>query len=556
MRRPWFRRDRPPSIIATLVALTWLAAAVAVPSDPAGWQVYGLLSIPMELAVAVAAFVIVPPLARSGLVRWLLALAVTALIVLKVWDALIHLALGRTVDVYVDGDTIGATWELTVGNIGIAGAFLAATVLALVLLALLAVNAAAIRTLQRVCASRPANVAALALAVVALLVWGVWKYWDRGIWGPARPVNDVATVLVGDQIRRFQNALNAEPAFRAAERQDPVAGIQPPALFSGLEGADVVLIFVESYGRSALDDPLYAPTGRAAIEAGQAQLDAAGVLSTSGWLTSPTLGGLSWLAHSTIASGMWIDSQLDYNLLITGDRPALARLFGRAGYDTLIVAPQIVNAWPERAFFGYDRTLFWDGLGYGGKPFGWVQMPDQYVLAAFERLKRPAGSSRPLFAEIDLATSHAPWTPLPQGQVPWDQIGDGTVFDPWTEQGESPRAMWLDGDKVRAAYIRSIDYSMRTVANWAATYLDDHTIAIVLGDHQPAPIVIGDSQAREVPVHVLSRDPHMLEPFREWGFADGMNPDRSGTVRAMSDFRGWFVETFSERGRTISGDGG
>jgi hypothetical protein len=116
--------------------------------------------------------------------------------------------------------------------------------------------------------------------------------------------------------------------------------------------------------------------------------------------------------------------------------------------------------------------------------------------------------------------------------------------------------MWLDSDKVRAAYIRSIDYSLRTVANWAATYLDGHTIAIVLGDHQPAPIVIGDSPAREVPVHVLSRDPHLLAAFRDWGFADGMNPDRSGTVRPMSDFRGWFVETFSEPGRIISGDQG
>ena len=114
MRRPWFRRDRPPPIIATLVALVWLVAAVAVPSDPAGWHLYGLLSIPMELAVAVAAFVLVPPLARSGLVRWILALAVTALLVLKVWDALIHLSLGRTVDAYVDGNTLGASWDLAV----------------------------------------------------------------------------------------------------------------------------------------------------------------------------------------------------------------------------------------------------------------------------------------------------------------------------------------------------------------------------------------------------------------------------------------------------------
>jgi hypothetical protein len=46
---------------------------------------------------------------------------------------------------------------------------------------------------------------------------------------------------------------------------------------------------------------------------------AAGFSAKSTFLTSPTFGGISWLAHSTLQSGMWIDigavSQLTFEFL-------------------------------------------------------------------------------------------------------------------------------------------------------------------------------------------------------------------------------------------------
>ena len=62
-------------------------------------------------------------------------------------------------------------------------------------------------------------------------------------------------------------------------------------LLTGLRGKDVLLVFVESYGRTALDVPVI----ESALEAGTRRLQKAGFSSRSGFLGSPTFGGLSWL---------------------------------------------------------------------------------------------------------------------------------------------------------------------------------------------------------------------------------------------------------------------
>ena len=56
--------------------------------------------------------------------------------------------------------------------------------------------------------------------------------------------------------------------------------------------------------------------GRRRARPGDAALQAAGFSSRSAFLTSSTFGGLSWLAHSTMQSGVWVDNQLRYDQLV------------------------------------------------------------------------------------------------------------------------------------------------------------------------------------------------------------------------------------------------
>ena len=81
-------------------------------------------------------------------------------------------------------------------------------------------------------------------------------------------------------------------------------------------------------------------------------------------------------------------------------------------------------------------------------------MPDQYTLAKFQQFELDRGHM-PVMGEIDLVSSHTPWTPLPR-MVPWNRLGDGSIFDAMPGQGVSPGAAWQNSATVRRLYGQSI----------------------------------------------------------------------------------------------------
>mgnify|MGYP002526463374 FL=1 len=94
------------------------------------------------------------------------------------------------------------------------------------------------------------------------------------------------------------------------------------------------------------------------------------------------------------------------------------------------------------------------------------------------------------------------------------------------------------------SYAQSLDYSLQAMAEFAERFLDERTLLVVVGDHQAAPWVTGASDP-DVPVHVIARDPALLEPFFEWGFRAGPFPDPQDSPPRMDEFRDWFVRAFS-----------
>ena len=62
----------------------------------------------------------------------------------------------------------------------------------------------------------------------------------------------------------------------------------------------------------------------------------------------------------------------------------------------------IARPWPEGEFWGFEKIWRTGDMGYAGPHFGWAAIPDQYTLAAFERLEQAdeiigeyAGSANP-----------------------------------------------------------------------------------------------------------------------------------------------------------------
>ena len=242
---------------------------------------------------------------------------------------------------------------------------------------------------------------------------------------------------------------------------DPYRDAPGSDLLTSLQGKDVVFAFIESYGRVAVQGSSFSGGVDQVLRDGEAQLRADGYASQSAFLTSPTFGGLSWLAHSTFQTGLWVDRQPLYSEVIRSDRFTLSEAFGRAGWRTVSVVPSNSEPWSfGTSFYRFDTLLDANNVGYRGPSFGYARIPDQYTWKYFADHEL-AADHQPVMAEIDLVSSHTPWAPLPE-LVPWSQVGDGSVFGPQPDAGGVGDHR-LAGPEAGAAGVRRVHPSIRSV---------------------------------------------------------------------------------------------
>ncbi len=149
----------------------------------------------------------------------------------------------------------------------------------------------------------------------------------------------------------------------------------------------------------AIEESSVAPEVNEALAAGDKRLASAGFHSRSGFLISPTFGGGSWLAHSTLNAGLWVHNLRRYAQLIPERRFTLASAFNRAGWRTVDEDVSNNRPWPEgKHFYHWDKIYNRNQVGYKGPTFSYAAMPDQYIYSALQRLelgKRTAGRCSP-----------------------------------------------------------------------------------------------------------------------------------------------------------------
>jgi hypothetical protein len=205
--------------------------------------------------------------------------------------------------------------------------------------------------------------------------------------------------------------------------------------------------------------------------------------------------------------------------------------------------------WPQGGFYGFDRVYDSRNIGYRGPRFGYPTMPDQFTLDAVRRLELTPGERRPVMAEIDLISSHAPWSRTPRLVAQVD-VGDGSVFDGMPDTLPSEADIWPDQQRVRAAYAGAIEYSLRSVITYLGTYVDDDTVVVMVGDHQPATIVSGEHSGHDVPITVISHDPAVLDRIAGWDWDPGLRPSPDAPVWRMDAFRDELLAAFGPEGET------
>ena len=537
------RRPRARAVagrLGTGLALLLLWVALVAPAPTLGWSAtpVALVRLPIEGIVLVAGLLLLRGTPRTWLAV-VVGVLLGALLAVRVLDATFLATLYRPFNALTDWRYVGSARELVGDSMGPAVALLAVVGAGLLLVGLLVLTPLALLRVGRLVARH--RTPAWRVVAVAAVVWLVCAPLGLGV-GAGLPVaSTTAATLAAHEVTTVQAAVRDRAAFAAQIPVDAFGDARPEQLLTALRGKDVAVVFVESYGRVAVE---HSPDVATALAAGTSSLRAGGWSARSAWLTSPTFGGISWLAHSTLQSGLWVNSQQRYDQLLDSKRLTLAEAFSRAGWRTVGVIPANRRDWPEgRAFYGYDRIYDARTLGYAGPGYGYAPMPDQYTLSAFDRLELARPDRPPLMAEVDLVTSHVPWAPLPR-LVAWSTVGDGSVYLADAGKAATRDVVWSSTDRIRTAYGQTVAYSLDSVVSFLRGTADRDLVVLLLGDHQPVSVVSGDNASHDVPVSIVTRDPAVLSRIRAWGWHDGLRPATDAPVWAMDRFRDRFLTAY------------
>jgi phosphatidylglycerophosphate synthase len=530
------------AIAAMALVVLWFV--LLAPDRTWQYSIGAFVRIPIELLVLLAVALVLPPWPRR-IVAAIAGILFGLLIVDKALNVGFYQEIDRAFNPVGDWGSISQATGVVKDSVGktLTNVLLIVAVIGLVLF-IAAITAASIHLTAVAARHRRGTFRGLA-ALTA--VWGVSAGLSLNLI-PGTPLASAsATGLAVSQVRASQAALADPRVFEAATRApDPEAAIPASNLLTGLRGKDVVIAFVESYGQSAVQGSSFSPAIDSVLQKQNGMLTSAGWSTQSAWLTSPTFGGISWLAHSTLESGLWVNSNQRYGELLDSQRFTLSDAFNKAGWHTAADDPSDNVPWaPGKTFYHYDDLFNKLNVGYKGPRFSYSTMPDQYTLSAFQKNELAPGH-KPLMAEIDLSTSHIPWAPLPT-IIPWNKVGNGSEYYAQHDASETSTQVWQSNSTVKQFYGKSIQYSLTALTSWVTEMNDPNLVLVVLGDHQPYTSVSSPGASHNVPISIITRTPSVVKQVSSWHWQNGLQPSPSAPLEPMDAFRNQLLNTFSSK---------
>ncbi len=534
------------AVVLTILAGVIVWVALVAPDQPQYLTLNGFLRLPLEGLVLIVLAVVLPSRGRR-ILAVTVGVALTLVITLKVINYEVFKTFNRPFDPIGDTSQLGnglETLRSLVGRTETSLIEVGAIVGIVVLVVLLTL--ATLRLTRVAAANRRWS-----LRVVAGLgaVWALCWAFGAQLISHTPIASTLSAGLIVDQVHALQADIHDRGVFAKQINKDAFRNTPTDQLLTGLRGKDVLLVFVEAYGQQAVQGTSFSPEVDAALKQGDKRLQSAGFSARTGFLDSATYGGISWLAHSSLQSGLWVDTQLRYNQLLSAKRFTLAQAFKQAGWRTVDDVPSNDRAWPQgEKYYHYDKIYNRYQVGYHGPTFTYASMPDQYIFSALQRLELAKPHRKPLFAEVDTVSSHMPWNKIPR-PIGWKQVGNGSIYNKIPMIHETG-AFWSNPTRVKAAYGTSIVYAMNTLTSFVQHYGDKNLVLIVLGDHQPLPIVSGHNSNHDVPISIIAHDPKVLEQIGSWGWSAGLRPKATAPVWPMSAFRNRFLTAFDSKAAT------
>jgi phosphatidylglycerophosphate synthase len=537
------RTRRALRLAITVLAVGLLWGDLLAPDK--AWQISpaAFIRIPVELLVLIAVAVVLPVWPRR-IVAAVAGILLGVLTFAKILNLAFYEYVDRAFNPVFDWGSIGSALGVVRDTLGPARTDIALVLLGLGLILLVGAIIAATIHITTV-AARHRRGAVRGLAGLTT-VWAVCAGLSLQFM-PGFPVASTSAVGLGvAQVRATQAAFSDQRLFeRAIHSPDPEASVPASDLLTGLRGKDVIIAFVESYGQVSIQGSDFSPGIDAALRRTTASLARAGWSAQSAWVDAPGYGGISQEAHSTLQAGLWVNSRQRYSELVSSSRFTLSDAFDKAKWRTVNDSPATDDeSFPSGTqFYHFDKLYDRTNVGYHGPSFGYAPMPDQYILSAFQRLELAPGH-KPVMAEIDLVSSHSPWAPLPT-MVPWNKVGDGSIFDPMRARGEAPLSVLESASKERKAYGTAVQYSLQALTSWVTELKDPNLVLILLGDEQPDTPITSPGASHNVPISIIARDPSVFRQIASWHWQDGLLPGHSAPLEPMSAFRNQFLGAFS-----------
>jgi len=537
---PRLRRALRLAIMVVSVVIVW--AVLVAPDRVYQFTPAALVRIPVEGLALVAVALVLPAWPRR-IVAAVAGLLFGLLFFLKILNMAFYAEIDRAFNPVLDWGDISPAISVVRATIGATKTDIAIVVVWLGLILVIgAITASAIHVTT--VAARHRRAAARPLAGLTA-VWALCAGLSLQL-VPGSPVASTsATGLVVGQVRGIHSALVDQRQFeRALNDSDPEASIPASDLLTGLRGKDVIVVFIESYGQVAVQGTDFSAGVDAVLRRSTASLARAGWSTQSAWINAPGFGGISWLGQSTFQSGLWVDTIQRYDEVTASQRFTLSDAFDKAGWRTVYDAPADNRYWPTgKHFYHFDQQYDRYDVGYRGPTFSYASMPDQYTLAEFQRLELAPGH-KPVMAQINTVSSHTPWAPLPV-MVPWNQVGNGSIFDPMPARGENPLSVLGNASKQRQAFGQSMQYTLQALTSWVTELNDPNLVLIMLGDEQPGTSVSGNAASHEVPISIVARGPSVFRQIASWHWQDGLLPSPSAPLEPSSAFRNQFLDAFS-----------
>jgi len=317
-------------------------------------------------------------------------------------------------------------------------------------------------------------------------------------------------------------------------------------LISDRGPADVLLMFAESYGAITFDNAQQAEALATPRNELTRAIQTSGRFVVSARVTAPTFGGSSWLSHAALLAGVDTTDPADHDLLLASQRPTLVRHFARNGYRTVGWMPGLKRPWPEGAFYGFDRLADDAGIGYKSMDFGYWRIPDQAAMALLQAQELDRSEQRePRFAVFATTSTHAPFNPVAPFVTDWASLIRPDAYAPAeasaTQMGSASLRQPL------TQYLASMRYQHAWISDYLQYWAPRPMVVVIVGDHQPPALVSGQGASWDVPVHVISDDPALLQRLLGSRFVPGLTPPTQA-LGSMSALTSVLLEAFDAPG--------